>query len=113
MYQLKSEQPGYWEIVHHPEAGSYLHFNCPCGCQYGNGIKLVQPLMDPHPNHVWGWDGNEKAPTLFPSLRRGTPCRWHGFLKVGVWIPCEDSPTKNAANVFSNPSGSDEPWAPR
>lgn len=35
---------------------------------------------------VWGWDGNEDAPTLQPSLHWLN--NWHGFLQQGVLKSC-------------------------
>ena len=35
---------------------------------------------------VWEWDGNEKKPTLNPSLL--VPGQWHGFLRAGTLQSC-------------------------
>lgn len=35
---------------------------------------------------VWGWDGNEDAPTLEPSIH--TPGFWHGYLRGGQLVSC-------------------------
>lgn len=40
----------------------------------------------PGGNRVWGWDGNEDAPTLQPSIQ--VPGYWHGFLEAGRLISC-------------------------
>lgn len=62
---------------------THLHYLCPCGCgAVGNapvnkGGKIA---------HAWEWDGNEEFPTLNPSIQMLTKCRWHGFLRKGVWI---------------------------
>ena len=35
---------------------------------------------------VWGWDGNEDAPTTTPSIH--APDRWHGYLTAGRLVSC-------------------------
>lgn len=35
---------------------------------------------------VWGWDGNEDAPTLTPSIHEVG--HWHGFLRSGKLESC-------------------------
>jgi hypothetical protein len=61
-------------------------FGCPgCGCV----MICAFTVMDGHPS--WTWDGNEKAPTLTPSIIH-TPskggCGWHGFLTKGEFKAC-------------------------
>lgn len=50
------------------------------------GFVLTRWTID-HPNHCgakWSWDGNEDAPTLYPSLHAvGT---WHGWCRAGELI---------------------------
>lgn len=97
--ELASTQPGYWEWVSHPEAGTYIYFNCPCGCRYMDQLSVRKP-GEATPNHTsWSWDGNEKLPTLSPSIKRHTPCGFHGHLQAGVWSACSDG-APLAANVF-------------
>lgn len=36
--------------------------------------------------NVWGWDGNEGAPTLTPSIL--SPGQWHGFMRSGRLESC-------------------------
>ncbi len=38
--------------------------------------------------------GNREAPTLRPSIKRNTPCRWHGHLVEGYWTHNGDAPTR-------------------
>lgn len=66
-----------------------LCFMCPCGC----GSLGVLPFHQIGTGQfaIWTWDGNREAPTLSPSIRRTRGCKWHGFLKAGVWEPCGDS----------------------
>ena len=41
---------------------------------------------EPGGERVWGWDGNEDAPTLKPSiLAHG---QWHGYLTAGKLQSC-------------------------
>lgn len=35
---------------------------------------------------VWSWDGNEKTPTLSPSIH--APGEWHGYLRAGILESC-------------------------
>lgn len=41
----------------------------------------------------WLWDGDERNPTLHPSLGLGEEGKgynlWHGFLTAGHWVACE------------------------
>lgn len=60
-----------------------IAFLCPCGC----GHQSWLPLQD-RPSVSWRWDGNREAPTLIPSVLMTTPCRWHGWLRSGVWVSC-------------------------
>ena len=57
-----------------------LHFLCPCGCGQLGGVNINQ--ADPH---AWRWDGNEEAPTISPSILFLDGCKWHGYLKGGVF----------------------------
>ena len=67
-----------------------LWFTCPCGC----GRVHVLPVK-PGPNSVgkwWGWNGNQEAPTLVPSVLIRNPDgigeHWHGHLVNGCWNKC-------------------------
>jgi hypothetical protein len=63
-----------------------LLFRCPlCNEEHGVSIK-------PASTTGWDWNGNVERPTLSPSIQilgHGKPgtegCRWHGFLRDGVW----------------------------
>jgi hypothetical protein len=66
------------------EAGDHgLFFVCPCGCGAEDYLPFRGPDGRPRPS--WLWDGNREAPTLSPSIRRTAGCRWHGFLRSGIW----------------------------
>lgn len=43
-------------------------------------------LGAPGGDRVWGWDGNEQAPTITPSIH--DVGFWHGFLTAGKLISC-------------------------
>lgn len=60
-----------------------------------NGFRLnatAQEITEDKAN-VWGWDGNENAPTLTPSFlaAKGRPYRMHSFLTAGQLKLCSDS----------------------
>lgn len=57
-----------------------LRFACPCGC----GTIGCLPIPPFHEGG-WTWDGNVEQPTMSPSVQMLSPCRWHGYLKKGVW----------------------------
>lgn len=58
-----------------------IFYVCPCGCN-SEGFLGFRGLVDPP---SWEFDGNTEKPTLSPSIRRLTGCKWHGFLRNGVW----------------------------
>ncbi len=68
--------------------GDYILCECPCGC----GSFMNLPIATgPKQERKWQWDGNREMPTLAPSIRDLSGCRWHGFLERGIWTPCGDS----------------------
>lgn len=67
-----------------------LGFMCPCGCG-SEACVTIGRGHKPEGNHTWLWDGNREQPTLDPSIKRVGGCKWHGYLKAGVWEPCGDS----------------------
>lgn len=100
-HQLASAQPGYWSYRAYErrngERFEYLYFNCPCGCEYGDCVPISQ--KPPKREHHWSWNGSVERPTLEPSLRRNTPCKWHGHLVDGAWTNVGDG-APNAANIY-------------
>jgi len=80
----RSVLPGDFEVKTEPSGQRQFWFRCPgpCGC--------VAPLaLRPVVNGAaqsWEFDGNEKAPTLHPSINH-VGC-WHGWLKAGVFTEC-------------------------
>lgn len=61
-----------------------FQFICPCGC--GNESWL--PVDREIGMGGWRWDGNREKPTLTPSVfNTGMPCKWHGWLRAGEWVP--------------------------
>lgn len=54
-------------------------FTCPCGCGDLSAIAVTG-------TRAWAWDGNVERPTLNPSVKRTTGCKWHGWLRDGVWV---------------------------
>lgn len=57
-----------------------LSFICPCGCRAVCAVPV-------YPGG-WVWNGDLEKPTLTPSIQILNPCRWHGYLKAGVFEPC-------------------------
>lgn len=105
--ELPSSQPGYWDFFQ-SGSGTYLYFNCPCGCKYPSAVRLHRQ-GEPAPAGVfWEWDGSLQAPTLSPSLRRHTPCGFHGYLHGGRWSSAGDG-----APLASNVANLDTPRLPR
>lgn len=55
------------------------HWRCPLLARV-----CAVPLAPRNPNG-WSYDGNEKAPTLAPSIKCHE-CGWHGFIRAGVLV---------------------------
>jgi hypothetical protein len=68
----------------------YLTYMCPCGCGDPGTLPIVYPPNTARDTHTWGWDGNMERPTLDPSIRRTVKCKFHGWLRVGVWSSAGD-----------------------
>lgn len=66
------------------EKASVIIFTCPCGCK--DVISI--PVREGFGNTFWNWDGNEKFPTLSPSIFRSSGCKWHGHLINGEFVSC-------------------------
>jgi hypothetical protein len=85
--------PGSWLFRHyvdlHGERHSGMEFVCPCGCGDVSWIPVAQSPVAPD-THRWGWNQNEDAPTLVPSIRRTTQCKFHGYMTDGRWSSCGD-----------------------
>lgn len=72
---------------------AYLHlgaagiaFRCPCGCGEEGYLPVRIPFAPATSSTDWEWDGNAEAPTISPSVfNTAMPCRWHGWLRQGVW----------------------------
>lgn len=58
-----------------------MNFWCPCGCEALLAVSFVPP-------HSWKWDGNREKPTVTPSILHMEGCRWHGYLRAGVFEEC-------------------------
>lgn len=75
-----------WQIVNNnPDVfpRRFLWFVCPCGCGNCSHIPIKSDQQD-----GWQWDGNEQQPTLTPSIQKLISCRWHGYLRAGVFQSC-------------------------
>lgn len=69
------------EIIDY-EGGIGMAFRCPCGCGR-DGYLPIRPPDDHGPS--WEWNGDRQRPTLKPSIQQVGGCRWHGYLRNGVW----------------------------
>lgn len=78
--------PGAYDIrtIEGEDRPAGMGFICPCGCGR-DGWLPFRPSSHPQ---SWDWDGNERAPTLKPSVKFNGGCRWHGWLTAGVWKEC-------------------------
>src|SRR5579883_880059 len=71
------------------ENGTVLSFICPCGCGAANQVSLNKvPESQWSKSGGWNFSGTREKPTLYPSLQLMSACRWHGFLKDGVFEEC-------------------------
>jgi hypothetical protein len=57
-----------------------LWFTCPCGCG-----MIGATTVNPDYGKCWEWDKNEEKPSLSPSIQLINGCRWHGYLKRGLF----------------------------
>jgi hypothetical protein len=78
------DKPGAYDIriQGNGEPGG-MGFVCPCGC----GREGYLPFK-PQPSPSWTFDGNTDKPTLSPSVLQVGGCRWHGWLRAGIWVSC-------------------------
>ena len=81
-FYRKDSQPGtiQWAI---PTVGkgTWMWFVCPCGC----GETYPLPITTEPNGYGWFWNGDEKLPTLSPSILKTGACKWHGWLQNGEW----------------------------
>lgn len=81
---MKERQPTAWAVirsgdVEHP-GKQYLRLNCARQCEIPlrrEGAKEVCGIK------AWGWDGNEGAPTVTPSIDC-PQCGWHKVITNGI-----------------------------
>jgi len=61
-----------------------IAFRCPCACGYESYLPVN--ILD---RPSWQWNGSFDAPSTTPSiLQSGLPCKWHGYLTNGEFVPC-------------------------
>jgi len=82
MAEGHSPQPGAFTFE---AEGKGLLYACPCGCG-AIGYLPFRGVVGNEDHPSWIWDGSREAPTLQPSVLRGADCRWHGWLRAGVWV---------------------------
>jgi hypothetical protein len=102
MIELKSDQPGYFEIWENPPGNWGFACNCPCGCKFPDFVPLRKKGDPPRTDKHWEWDGNLTRPTITPSFKRHTPCGIHFNLNAGVYLVHADG-APAAANVYRAP----------
>jgi hypothetical protein len=97
-HRLRSEDlfdddalPGSFHIK---EEATHFHCICPCGCGGHMNLPIYREgTPKPAPN-AWKWDGDRESPTLDPSIRDLSGCRYHGHLRAGWWSFESDSGVK-------------------
>lgn len=62
-----------------------IDYICPCGCGAHGCLPIKQDVTN---GAWWRWNGDTENPTLEPSILRKAGCRWHGYLRNGVWEEC-------------------------
>jgi len=82
-----SEEPGAFSFDH----PGYISCTCPCGCGSLMNLPIYLEGEAKPAKSAWRWNGSEDKPTLDPSIRDLSGCRFHGYLKDSVWTFCEDS----------------------
>lgn len=79
--RAQGTQPGDIEFRSYPDGRPAGYgYRCP-GCGQEDWLKVDDGT------HGWTWDGNVEKPTLRPSILH-TPCKWHGYLTAGEFVPC-------------------------
>lgn len=64
-------------------------YKCPCGCDTVSSIPFRADVDRPGP--TWNWNGDREKPDVNPSIKKLNGCKWHGFLRNGIWETCADS----------------------
>ena len=85
------EHPGAVEFRRMPGRDNIcgIAFRCPCGCGFQSYMPVHSPGAEPTGRPEWAFNGSEEAPTTTPSiLQSGLPCKWHGYLTNGEFVPC-------------------------
>ncbi len=75
------EQPGDYYFNRKDDIIDRITFKCSCGCRRITDLPIA--LVKAH--KAWEWNGNEDLPTITPSIRQMSGCKWHGFLTAGVF----------------------------
>ena len=72
----------------------YIAFTLP---ENAGGFRCLPIAPGPAMQGAWGWDGNEDAPTLSPSIKcfdGAEKVVWHGHLDRGELTNAGDSPVQ-------------------
>jgi hypothetical protein len=77
---------------------SRFHCICPCGCKQHMNLPVYLEGQEKPAQSAWIWNGDVEKPTLNPSIRDLAHCRFHGFLRDGVWTFEADSGVVNEAS---------------
>lgn len=65
----------------------YYIYLCLPGEIRWSSIQIQRGAQHPNPEvRIWGWDGNEDAPTITPSIH--WVGHWHGHLNAGFLQSC-------------------------
>jgi hypothetical protein len=73
-------EPGVYEL-----ADGLMLLACP-GCGHVSGMRVGNPKPTQSPS--WQLTGDPNAPTCQPSINCVGCCKWHGWLKAGVFESC-------------------------
>ncbi len=73
---------------------THLLCECPCGCKGCMNLPIHASGTEKPATTSWERSGDDVFVSLDPSIRDLSGCRFHGFLKVGLWTFCSDSGVK-------------------
>lgn len=86
-YQIRKDVPAGSFTFLNDTSGQIaaIDYICPCGCGAHGCLPIKQDVTS---GAWWRWNGDQEKPTLEPSILRKAGCRWHGYLRAGIWEEC-------------------------
>lgn len=82
-FRIDREKGSVYFTARDNDGEQFMWYFCPCGCDRLSVVSCGKGFK-PKESPSWKWDGDERAPTLKPSLNLVD--HWHGFLTAGKWI---------------------------